>query len=131
MIVASGYGGICWTDDHLQQGASADPDPGPSSGTRGWASSRELGAGAVPDATGEPLRPGDTMMWGLLHPCGIRPPCRLHREPTLCENRRACGANRSASDGPALTARFDLANPVTAFPLERHAEAMPAGAAGW
>ncbi|MEU7041081.1 alcohol dehydrogenase catalytic domain-containing protein [Streptomyces varsoviensis] len=102
MVVACTYGGICGTDLHLQQGHLAIPTP-LVLGHEGIGVVRELGAGAARDATGAELRPGDTVMWASSIACGRCVPCRLHREPTLCENRRTYGVNRSVEQGPALS----------------------------
>ncbi len=101
-IVACGYGGICGTDLHVQQGHLPVPAP-VVLGHEGLGTVRELGAGLTVDATGAPLAVGDTVMWASSIACGTCPSCRLHREPTLCENRRIYGVNRSVADGPALS----------------------------
>ncbi|MFF2959072.1 zinc-binding dehydrogenase [Streptomyces sp. NPDC057963] len=102
MIVACGYGGICGTDLHLQQGHLDIPVP-LTLGHEGLGVVGELGAGTHHDATGEPLATGDTVMWASSIACGVCPPCRLHREPTLCERRRTYGVNRALADGPELS----------------------------
>jgi threonine dehydrogenase-like Zn-dependent dehydrogenase len=108
-VVACGYGGICGTDLHLQRGHLPVPTP-MVLGHEGFGTVRELGPapkgdGPRPDvdATGAPLAPGDAVMWASSIACGTCRPCRLHREPTLCENRRTYGVNRSVTDGPALS----------------------------
>ena len=110
MIVASGYGGICWTDGHLQRGHPPIPTQ-LVLGHEGLGVIEGAGRGRSARRHRSTVAAGRHGDVGLLHPGGICPPCRLRREPTLCENRRIHGANRSASDGPALTARFDLASP--------------------
>lgn len=102
MVVACGYGGICGTDLHLRQGHLDIPVP-LVLGHEGFGVIDELGPGAHRDATGAPLAEGDTVMWASSIACGVCPPCRLHREPTLCENRRTYGVNRSLADGPELS----------------------------
>ncbi len=102
MVVACGYGGICGTDLHLRQGHLDIPVP-LVLGHEGLGVIDELGPGAHRDATGAPLAEGDTVMWASSIACGVCPPCRLHREPTLCENRRTYGVNRSLADGPELS----------------------------
>ncbi|MEV6791615.1 alcohol dehydrogenase catalytic domain-containing protein [Streptomyces sp. NPDC051320] len=102
MIVACGYGGICGTDLHLCQGHLDIPVP-LVLGHEGLGVVRELGAGDHQDAAGAPLAAGDTVMWASSVACGVCQPCRLHREPTLCEKRRTYGVNRSLADGPELS----------------------------
>src|SRR5204862_350966 len=48
-------------------------------------------------------RVGDAVMWGASISCGHCAPCRIHREPTLCENRRTCGITRPTTEYPALS----------------------------
>ncbi|MBX7464466.1 zinc-binding dehydrogenase [Streptomyces sp. MAG02] len=102
MIVACGYGGVCGTDLHLRQGHLDIPVP-LVLGHEGLGVIEELGAGTHRDATGAPLAAGDTVMWASSIACGVCPPCRLHREPTLCEQRRTYGVNRAVDSGPELS----------------------------
>ncbi|MFD9723240.1 zinc-binding dehydrogenase [Streptomyces sp. NPDC059072] len=103
MVVACLHGGICGTDLHLQQGHLPIPTP-LVLGHEGLGTVRELGPGApAHDATGAALRTGDRVMWASSIACGACVPCRLHREPTLCENRRTYGVNRAITDGPELS----------------------------
>lgn len=104
MIVECGFGGICGTDLHLSAGHLPIPVP-LVLGHEGLGVVRELGAGTTLDATGAGLKPGDTVMWASSIACGTCVPCRLHREPTLCENRRTYGVNRSIVDGSELSER--------------------------
>ncbi|MGK5638255.1 MFS transporter [Streptomyces sp. URMC 126] len=96
------YGGICGTDLHLQQGHLPIPTP-LVLGHEGYGTVLELGPGGGLDALGEPLSVGDPVMWASSIACGLCPPCRLHREPTLCENRRTYGVNRTLADGVPLS----------------------------
>ncbi|MEU6173301.1 zinc-binding dehydrogenase [Streptantibioticus parmotrematis] len=102
MVIGDCYGGVCGTDLHLQQGHLPIPLP-LVLGHEGYGTVRELGAGTVRDALGAELAPGDTVMWASSIACGTCPPCRQHREPTLCENRRTYGVNRAVGDGEALS----------------------------
>ncbi|GAA0631615.1 zinc-binding dehydrogenase [Kutzneria viridogrisea] len=102
MIVACGFGGICGTDLHLHAGHLNIPTP-LVLGHEGLGVVRELAPGVDKDAAGAPLSVGDTVMWASSIACGTCVPCRLHREPTLCENRRTYGVNRSTVDGPELS----------------------------
>ncbi|WP_316524215.1 zinc-binding dehydrogenase [Kitasatospora brasiliensis] len=102
MIVASRYGGVCGTDLHLQQGHLDVPTP-LVLGHEGLGTVHELGTGATEDVNGTPLRVGDTVMWASSIACGVCVPCRIHREPTLCENRRTYGVNRPTDQEPGLS----------------------------
>jgi len=101
MVVASRFGGICGTDLHLRRGHLPIPLP-LVLGHEGLGVVRELGAGAEVDATGSPLREGDEVMWASSISCGACVPCLIHREPTLCANRRTYGVNRPTSEGSGL-----------------------------
>lgn len=102
LVVACRYGGICGTDLHLQQGHLAIPTP-LVLGHEGLGVVHELGPGTVRGANGATLSPGDTVMWASSIACGQCVPCRLHREPTLCERRQTYGVNRSTLEEPALS----------------------------
>ncbi|MFF8725792.1 zinc-binding dehydrogenase [Streptomyces sp. NPDC015171] len=101
LVVASRWGGICGTDLHLQQGHLPIPTP-LVLGHEGLGTVTELGAGTERDANGDPLAVGDLVMWASSIACGECVPCRTHREPTLCENRRTYGVNRPTTQEPAL-----------------------------
>ncbi len=102
MTVASHFGGICGTDLHLQQGHLDVPTP-LVLGHEGLGSVHELGEGVHADANGTPLREGDFVMWASSIACGQCVPCRLHREPTLCENRQTYGVNRPIAASPSAS----------------------------
>ncbi|MFE3286967.1 alcohol dehydrogenase catalytic domain-containing protein, partial [Streptomyces sp. NPDC059233] len=102
MVVACRHGGVCGTDLHLQQGHLPIPTP-LVLGHEGLGTVTEFGPGTPRrDAAGRELRAGDTVMWASSIACGTCVPCRLHREPTLCENRRTYGVNRALADGSEL-----------------------------
>lgn len=96
------YGGVCGTDLHLQQGHLPIPVP-LVLGHEGLGTVRALGEGVAHDAEGTPLVVGDTVMWASSIACGRCVPCRQHREPTLCEQRRTYGVNRPVAEEPALS----------------------------
>jgi threonine dehydrogenase-like Zn-dependent dehydrogenase len=102
MVVASHYGGVCGTDLHLQQGHLDVPTP-LVLGHEGLGTVYELGPAVACDTNGVPLRPGDSVMWASSIPCGHCVPCRMHRDPTLCENRLTYGVNRPTTALPALS----------------------------
>lgn len=102
LIVASRYGGVCGTDLHLHQGHLDVPVP-LVLGHEGLGTVHELGPGAGRDANGAVLHVGDKVMWASSIACGRCIPCRLHREPTLCEHRQTYGVNRSTTSEPALS----------------------------
>ncbi|WP_218779473.1 zinc-binding dehydrogenase [Streptomyces sp. NRRL B-24572] len=102
MVVACRHGGVCGTDLHLKAGHLPIPTP-LVLGHEGLGTVVELGPGTPGrDATGAELAVGDTVMWASSIACGTCVPCRLHREPTLCENRRTYGVNRALADGSPL-----------------------------
>lgn len=117
MVIATRYGGICGTDLHLHRGHLDVPVP-LVLGHEGIGVVHELGEGTTTDSQGSSLRPGDQVMWASSIACGTCMPCMAHREPTLCENRRTYGVNRSIVDQPSpLTgswAEFICLSPGTA-----------------
>ncbi|MCR6483010.1 zinc-binding dehydrogenase [Amycolatopsis sp. OK19-0408] len=102
LVVASPYGGICGTDLHLAAGHLDIPVP-LVLGHEGLGVVQAFGAGAEVDALGRPLAVGDAVMWASSIACGVCVPCRQHREPTLCEQRRTYGVNRPLADEPPLS----------------------------
>ncbi|CAL2069772.1 MULTISPECIES: zinc-binding dehydrogenase [Streptomyces] len=102
MVVASHCGGVCGTDLHLQQGHLEVPTP-LVLGHEGLGTVHQLGAGTAADVNGAPLSVGDVVMWASSIACGDCVPCRIHREPTLCENRRTYGVNRPVDQEPGLS----------------------------
>jgi threonine dehydrogenase-like Zn-dependent dehydrogenase len=101
-VVAVEYGGVCGTDLHLQRGHLDVPTP-LVLGHEGLGVVHELGRGVERDANGAPLRPGDRVMWASSIACGRCVPCRLHGDPTLCENRLTYGVNRPTTPERALS----------------------------
>lgn len=102
LVVACTYGGICGTDLHLQQGHLDIPTP-IVLGHEGLGRVHSLGDGLTQDAEGTPLEVGDAVMWASSIACGMCVPCLLHREPTLCMQRRTCGVNRPTTESPSLS----------------------------
>jgi threonine dehydrogenase-like Zn-dependent dehydrogenase len=102
LIVTCGYGGICGTDLHLQKGHLPIRLP-VVLGHEGLGIVHDLDPGLSRDTIGNELRVGDAVMWASSISCGQCAPCRIHREPTLCENRRTCGITRPTTEYPALS----------------------------
>lgn len=102
LVVSIRYGGVCGTDLHLRQGHLAAPVP-LVLGHEGLGVVAELGPGTHRDFHGRALHAGDRVMWASSIACGQCVPCRSHREPTLCENRRTYGVNRSTAESPGLS----------------------------
>jgi threonine dehydrogenase-like Zn-dependent dehydrogenase len=101
LVVAGRFGGVCGTDLHLRLGHLPVPVP-LVLGHEGLGVVRDTGEGGTVDAEGRPLAVGDEVMWASSIACGTCVPCRIHREPTLCDNRRTYGVNRPTSDGSGL-----------------------------
>jgi threonine dehydrogenase-like Zn-dependent dehydrogenase len=99
VVVAVEYGGICGTDVHLCAGDLPIPVP-LVLGHEGIGVIDEAGAGARL-SDGSAATAGRRVMWASSISCGACWPCRVAREPTLCEHRRTYGVNRSVGDGPA------------------------------
>jgi threonine dehydrogenase-like Zn-dependent dehydrogenase len=97
VVVAVEYGGICGTDVHLCAGDLPVPVP-LVLGHEGIGVIEEAGAGARM-SDGSVATAGRRVMWASSVSCGACWPCRVAREPTLCEHRRTYGVNRSIADG--------------------------------
>jgi threonine dehydrogenase-like Zn-dependent dehydrogenase len=102
LVVAVDYGGVCGTDHHLQHGHLDVPTP-LVLGHEGLGTVHSLGDGVTHDTAGLPLRPGDRVMWASSIACGDCVPCRVQRDPTLCERRLTYGVNRPTTAKPALS----------------------------
>jgi L-iditol 2-dehydrogenase len=97
--------GVCGTDVHLHQGAVGAPVILPViPGHEGLGRIARLGQGRTHDAVGEPLRPGDRILWSHAW-CGRCYWCDIAREPTLCRNATTYGL-RQSEEQPFLTGSF-------------------------
>lgn len=101
LTVACRYGGVCGTDLHLIRGDLDVPLP-LVLGHEGLGVVHELGATDTRDVQGRLLAVGDVVMWASSIACHECFSCQVLREPTLCENRRTYGVNRSVADGSPL-----------------------------
>ena len=77
--------GVCGTDVHQHHGTLEFKPPLPNiQGHETLGEIVELGEGRDFDIAGQPLRPGDRIMWA--HPfCGKCYYCAVHRKPYMCE----------------------------------------------
>ena len=93
----------------------------------------ELGVGTREDANGAPLSVDDAVMWASSISCGTCVPCRTHREPTLCVNRKTYGVNRPTREEPALSGSWAetivLRKGTTVVKLPEDPSPVPAGTA--
>jgi threonine dehydrogenase-like Zn-dependent dehydrogenase len=128
VVLAVEYGGICGTDVHLCAGDLPVPVP-LVLGHEGIGVIDEAGASARL-ADGSAATVGRRVMWASSISCGKCWPCRVAREPTLCEHRRTYGVNRSVGDGPAgsWSARILLEGGTSIVPLPDGVDSLAASA---
>ena len=82
---------VCGTDVHIAGGTFGHLARLPLvMGHEGTGTVLELGAGLDRDALGDPLRPGDRIVWAH-NWCGRCYSCAVARQPTLCENTMGYG----------------------------------------
>ena len=82
---------VCGTDVHICDGVFDQLARLPLVlGHEGTGTVVELGAGLNSDAVGEPLRPGDRIVWAH-NWCGRCYFCAVAKQPTLCENTMGYG----------------------------------------
>ena len=89
--------GICGTDVHQHNGTIEFKPPLPNiQGHETLGEVVELGEGRAFDIAGQPLKPGDRIMWA--HPfCGECYYCKVHRKRYMCE-RSAAGYGFATPD---------------------------------
>lgn len=102
VVVDVTHGGICGTDVHLQDGRLPVPLP-LVLGHEAIGVVSALGEGVTVDAFGQPLRPGDPVVWASSIACGRCYYCVAEKELTLCENRTVYGINQPADRWPHLS----------------------------
>ena len=82
---------VCGTDVHISDGVFEQLARLPLvMGHEGTGTVLELGAGLERDARGQPLRPGDRIIWAH-NWCGRCYFCAVAKQPTLCENTMGYG----------------------------------------
>ena len=82
---------VCGTDVHIADGVFEHLARLPLvMGHEGTGTVLELGAGTEHDALGQPLRPGDRIVWAH-NWCGRCYYCAVAKQPTLCENTMGYG----------------------------------------
>ncbi len=102
VLVKVEYGGICGTDAHLQKGNLPIPLP-IILGHEAVGTIVELGEGVTSDISGNPLSPGDRIVWASSIPCGECYWCKIVRERNLCGTRKIYGVNLPADKWPYLS----------------------------
>jgi threonine dehydrogenase-like Zn-dependent dehydrogenase len=127
-VVAVEYGGICGTDLHIAQGHLPVPIP-LVLGHEGIGVVERAEPGAI-RVDGQPLTPGERVMWASSIACGRCWQCRVTREPTLCASRRTYGVNRGLDDaaapGGAWSERMPLVAGTTIVPVPDDVEPLAA-----
>jgi threonine dehydrogenase-like Zn-dependent dehydrogenase len=96
------FGGICGTDTHLQQGKLPIPLP-IILGHEAVGIIAELGEGVTQDASGNPIAPGDRVIWASSIPCGQCYWCKIVGERNLCATRKVYGINQAADKWPYIS----------------------------
>ena len=82
---------VCGTDVHISDGVFEQMARLPLvMGHEGTGTVLELGAGTERDARGQPLQPGDRIVWAH-NWCGRCYFCAVAKQPTLCENTMGYG----------------------------------------
>ncbi len=95
---------VCGTDVHIASGTFAHLARLPLvMGHEGAGTVLELGLGLERDALGQPLRPGDRIVWAH-NWCGRCYFCAVAKQPTLCEN--TMGYGWGPYDGTAKNGTF-------------------------
>lgn len=95
---------VCGTDVHITDGTFEHLARLPLVlGHEGTGTVIELGEGLERDALGEPLRPGDRIVWAH-NWCGRCYSCAVAKQPTLCEN--TMGYGWGPYDGTSINGTF-------------------------
>jgi alcohol dehydrogenase len=95
---------VCGSDLHAWQGRRASPVPG-ILGHEIVGVVAELGADPPRDLRGEPVRPGDRVVWSEYVACGRCGPCAELRLPQKCQKGRKYG-HESSAEPPHLLGGF-------------------------
>lgn len=142
-------GGVCGTDAHRLAGHVPAP-PGPIAlGHEAVGEVLELGEGTVGDSAGQPLSPGDRILWYPPAACGRCRACTVLRDPSACpaidwpypaDRSGPAGFQELAALGPrvavfripdgvpdAAAAAFGCALPTALSGLDRIEPVLPGG----
>jgi alcohol dehydrogenase len=95
---------VCGSDLHAWQGRRASPAPG-ILGHEIVGVVTDLGPDPPRDLRGEPIRPGDRIVWTEYVACGRCAPCTELRLPQKCQKGRKYG-HESAAEPPHLLGGF-------------------------
>ncbi|MBC7083720.1 MAG: alcohol dehydrogenase catalytic domain-containing protein [Firmicutes bacterium] len=101
-ILASG---VCGSDVHMWRGRDARNVLPMIPGHEGVGEVVEV-CGEKRSVTGEPLRPGDRVIWDRGVTCGHCYYCAVLKEPSLCPERWAYGIHKPSSEFPYLNGCF-------------------------
>ncbi len=112
--------GVCGSDMHMWEGKDPRTPLPIILGHEGVGEVVEVGEGAT-DAHGDPLKPGDPIVWERSLTCGECDFCN-RGETFLCPSRKVYGINISSADPPYLSGNYAdhilLKNGTSIFPLE-------------
>lgn len=101
-ILASG---ICGSDLHIISGKDPRVKLPMILGHEGVGEIVEI-SGEKRDLNGKILKKGDLVIWNRGIVCGECYYCKIIKEPSLCENRKVYGINRSCKDYPYLLGTY-------------------------
>ncbi len=93
--------GVCGSDVHMWRGQDPRTPLPITLGHEGVGQVVEIG-GSKKTVDGQPLRPGDLVIWNRGVVCGHCYWCTVDRQPSLCPSRWAYGIHRSFDEGTHL-----------------------------
>lgn len=94
IVVKISYANVCGSDLHQWRGETPIPAEGRPMGHEMTGRIVALGPGVETDSTGQPIGPGDRLVYNYFFPCGRCRAC-LRDQPECCPNKRRPGNYRT------------------------------------